>query len=279
MQLVERHKVCTTCLTSKPIGQFHRDSRSRGEAPKRAGMGVQACCKVCRAERRKPGISAQREVKAALSARGMKRCGTCKRELPLGHFDIRRASTDGRAYRCSDCNKANNRQWREENPDGFRRWHDANRQHRSDYFRNWRKQNLEVRAASVAEWSKANRDRRNATVAKRNAAKYCASVAWADQDSIRAIYAEAARLTDATGIRHEVDHIYPLQGDTVCGLHCEANLQILTKEENIRKKNRMPEITDLPTSASCTNQGVPVVKVAVTSLEKQARFRLFPRQM
>lgn len=66
-------------------------------------------------------------------------------------------------------------------------------------------------------------------------------VRWADLDAIRAIYAEAARLTAETGIRHEVDHYYPLQGEIVCGLHCEANLQILTKAENIRKKNRMPE--------------------------------------
>ncbi|MFP5434219.1 MAG: HNH endonuclease signature motif containing protein [Alphaproteobacteria bacterium] len=64
---------------------------------------------------------------------------------------------------------------------------------------------------------------------------------WANQEAIRAIYAEAALLTDTTGVRHEVDHIYPLQGKFVCGLHCEANLQILTKTENIRKHNRMPE--------------------------------------
>ena len=59
--------------------------------------------------------------------------------------------------------------------------------------------------------------------------------------AIRAIYAEAARITKETGVRHEVDHFYPLQGEFVCGLHCEANLQILTKVENIRKLNRMPE--------------------------------------
>lgn len=54
-------------------------------------------------------------------------------------------------------------------------------------------------------------------------------------------YAEALRLTRETGIRHEVDHIYPLQSDVVCGLHCEANLRVITKFQNQSKKNRMPD--------------------------------------
>lgn len=90
-------------------------------------------------------------------------------------------------------------------------------------------------------WAKANPDKINALIAKRNAIKKNALAPWADLTAIRAIYAEATRLTKETGIRHEVDHIYPLQGETCCGLHVENNLQILTKTENIRKKNRMPE--------------------------------------
>ncbi len=81
----------------------------------------------------------------------------------------------------------------------------------------------------------------NALVAKRNAAKRNATPSWVDMERVREFYERAAFLTQATGVRHEVDHIYPLQGELVCGLHCEANLQILTKSENIRKSNRMPE--------------------------------------
>lgn len=61
---------------------------------------------------------------------------------------------------------------------------------------------------------------------------------WANGAAIRAIYAEAKRLTRETGIQHHVDHIIPLQGERVTGLHVETNLQILTGSENSRKRNR-----------------------------------------
>jgi len=60
---------------------------------------------------------------------------------------------------------------------------------------------------------------------------------WADGKAIRAIYAEARRLTRETGIAHHVDHEIPLMGEFVSGLHVETNLQILTGSENTRKHN------------------------------------------
>jgi len=131
--------------------------------------------------------------------------------------------------------------WRTKTPDAFKGWYENNKDRRADYWRKWYEENKDARAASYAAWAKRNPHKINALIAKRTASKLQAIPSWANQEAIRAIYAEAARLTRETGIRHDVDHIYPLQSDVVCGLHCEANLQILTKIENIRKGNRMPE--------------------------------------
>lgn len=60
--------------------------------------------------------------------------------------------------------------------------------------------------------------------------------AWANKSAIAAIYEQATRLTKETGIPHQVDHIIPIQGKNVCGLHVEHNLQILTKTLNLKKR-------------------------------------------
>lgn len=73
---------------------------------------------------------------------------------------------------------------------------------------------------------------------KRRSALKIATPAWADLVAIEAIYVEARRLTAETGTLHEVDHIVPIQGRRVCGLHVEANLQILTKIDNVKKHSK-----------------------------------------
>lgn len=56
---------------------------------------------------------------------------------------------------------------------------------------------------------------------------------WSEIEKIKEFYANCPP-------GYEVDHIYPLLGETVSGLHVLANLQYLTMEENRSKKNKMP---------------------------------------
>ncbi len=102
------------------------------------------------------------------------------------------------------------------------------------YYADWTEANPE----RTKEWKKENRLKVRLSVRKYCARRREAQPVWADVSAIEATYKEAYRLTEETGQPYEVDHIIPLRGKNVCGLHIAENLQILPKVENATKSNR-----------------------------------------
>ncbi len=96
-----------------------------------------------------------------------------------------------------------------------------------DYGRHWRLQNK----THTRQYMSDNLALYAFHAAKRRAALQRATPAWAEFEAIKLLYKEAA----TSGM--DVDHIVPLTHPLVCGLHCIANLQLLTPEANRAKHN------------------------------------------
>lgn len=110
----------------------------------------------------------------------------------------------------------------------------------------WRKANPE-RAAEVSRKTREkHKDRIIANKAIYRVAKHTRTPSYLTEDDrwmIREIYALAVLRTKMTGVQWHVDHIVPLRGKNVSGLHVPKNLQVIPKIENIRKNNKF-EVCD-----------------------------------
>jgi hypothetical protein len=100
----------------------------------------------------------------------------------------------------------------------------------------------------VQAWNKKSKKNHRARVyadnAKRRAEQLKRTPSWLTEDDlwvIKEFYNIAVLRSKTTGILHHVDHIIPLKGKTVSGLHVPINLQVITGVQNMKKNNRFKE--------------------------------------
>ncbi len=171
----------------------------------------------------------------------MKTCNRCNKSKPDSEFvSLKTGKPRKSCDTCSGYFRKGTATWRKKNPEKDRAIHTAyvaaNRQKMREYDAARRVGNEEKYRANATAWNKANPHKVNERNARRRAARINAEPPWLSDYHIDQI--EALYLFCQQNSGFHVDHIVPLQGKNVCGLHVPWNLQILTAEENMRKGNR-----------------------------------------
>lgn len=146
---------------------------------------------------------------------------------------------------CIYCHRNRNKKWRLLNSDRKKsqqkRYREDNKEKVATLSKEWAKKNPERDKLNRKEWRRQNSDLINSHTRKRQAAKLKRTPLWLSElhlQQIEIFYDAAARLTKEFGIKMHVDHIVPLQGKNVSGLHVPWNLQVLPASENFRKCNK-----------------------------------------
>lgn len=171
----------------------------------------------------------------------MKKCARCHKDKPDSDY-VGRYSGKIRTYceQCAEYTRKAMKAWRKRNPEKDRANHDEyvknNREKLKAYDLSLREGNREKYRKASLEWAYNNSDKMCASSAKRRAAQTNSTPKWLTVKQLNQMQRLYSFVVDNPG--YQVDHIVPLRGKNVCGLHVPWNLQILTAEENMRKGNR-----------------------------------------
>jgi hypothetical protein len=210
-------------------------------------------------EARKRKAAEKRALKAAtFVCPPSKRCKKCGAERSIDCFPKHNAMRDGHLNTCKQCASQYLASWKRANPDKLppkrprripqsprvlrRRYYEKHREERLAARKAYRLRNIEREKAREQRYLKANRTVVYAKNARRRAAETSAVPPWLHaihKAQIQEFYDIALARSTQTGIRHHVDHIVPLRGNGVNGLHVPWNLQILTEFENCSKHNKL----------------------------------------
>jgi len=186
----------------------------------------------------------------------MKQCACCKETKSLESFYKDKRATDGLMSSCKKCHNTRIKKWQERNKDFCKsyaaQYQKENKESTNAKSKRWKDKNKE----HLKKYSEANREHiRNmqrkrywknpakevAKVRKYQADKIKRTPSWLTQHDHKVIeskYAMAAWLSGVVGIEYHVDHIIPLRGKNVSGLHVPDNLSVIRAKENLEKSNK-----------------------------------------
>lgn len=189
-------------------------------------------------------------------AKGLKKYFTGK-PCPRDHAGERRVHN----CECVECSKKyreinkerkkqTSKQYRKDNKKQIKQYREHNKECIKKTIKKWREKHPNYDKEKSKKYYKDNPHKLTEYSSRRCKYLKDSKSKWANDDAIKQIYLDRDELNQITKMCggteiFEVDHIIPIQGrnigdknQTVCGLHCEDNLQIILKSKNRAKKNK-----------------------------------------
>ena len=168
---------------------------------------------------------------------------------PCKHGHIAPRKTKGA---CVECLKVEWAQAAETRAEYFREYNrkEEVRDKKHEWYLDNREQVIQTAATRPAAvlreyrnaWKESNKVQVRADTKARRRKHRDATPPWLtrkQKSEIRQLYQIAITMTQTTGEQYVVDHIVPLRGGAVCGLHVPWNLRVIPQEENLKKSNKL----------------------------------------
>lgn len=130
---------------------------------------------------------------------------------------------------------------RERHPDAAKLYRERTKERAAETRLEWQRKNKEKVRASCKKWREENPDKNRAKAMRYRASKQNRTVKW-EIELTELVVQEASHLCSLlekyTGIKWHVDHVIPLCGEHVSGLHVWNNIGVLPAVANISKHNK-----------------------------------------
>ena len=218
-------KTCSKCKEEKLFSAFSRNKNRKD--------GYQSNCKMCvrkQKQANKEKYALQRKKRDTLNKDKIQ-------EYQKEYYLLNKEKIMEYKHSCYEINKEKIIEYK-------RNYYQINKEKIEKYRSLYYDINKDQISNRMRKYREANKDKVNALTAKRRASRLLATPKWLtvdDFENIAKFYKEAQELKLLTGQEYHVDHIVPLQGENICGLHVPWNLQILTAERNRSKGNKLLE--------------------------------------
>jgi hypothetical protein len=190
----------------------------------------------------------------------IKKCSKCECDKDIKAFSRDSRSKDCHTSICKVCKNRQDKEYRRINKakvseskriaylnnrehyiESSKKRYAENREHILELQKEYYRSNKEFISNRSKKYYEANKGRYNAWAKKYKLRKIQRTPKWLTREDylkIEAMYELAQRLSIETGILHHVDHIIPLKGETISGLHVPDNLQVIPWYDNLQKSNK-----------------------------------------